>query len=117
MFALESSFKLAHVRVLAHDAPVVRSTHGRFTMNNEDDGHGQIGNDKSGVDENARAAMAKKGSPFLNTTQAAHHLGLSPRTLEKMRWEKSGPQYRKHGRHVRYHIDDLIAWSKSRSPQ
>lgn len=67
-------------------------------------------------DENSRAETAKRGSPFLNTRQAAHFLGLSPRTLEKMRFEKAGPKYRKHGRIVRYHIDDLISWSKDRAP-
>ena len=35
-------------------------------------------------DENARAAQAKKGSPFLSTEQAAFYVGLSHRTLEKM---------------------------------
>ena len=62
-------------------------------------------------DEIARAANAKKGSPFLNTDQAAHYIGLSRRTLEKMRTSGGGPRYRKHGRYVRYHIDDLDAWS------
>jgi excisionase family DNA binding protein len=65
-------------------------------------------------DEADRAAKAKKGSPFLSTDQAAHFIGLSRRTLEKMRVHGGGPQYRKHGRYVRYHIDDLDAWSKSR---
>lgn len=65
-------------------------------------------------DEADRAAKAKKGSPFLTTAQAAHFIGLSRRTLEKMRVQGGGPQYRKHGRYVRYHIDDLDAWSKSR---
>ena len=65
--------------------------------------------------EQDRAAAAKKGSPFLNTAQAAFYVGLSPRTLEKMRPKGVGPLYRKHGRHVRYHIDDLDAWSKHRS--
>ena len=60
-----------------------------------------------------RAAQAKKGSPFLNTPQAAHYVGLSARTLEKMRVVGGGPQFRKHGRYVRYHIDDLDAWSAS----
>ncbi|NGO53000.1 DNA-binding protein [Allomesorhizobium camelthorni] len=49
--------------------------------------------------ENERAARAKKGSPFLN------------RALEKMRTAGSGPRFRKHGRYVRYHIDDLDEWS------
>jgi len=66
-------------------------------------------------DENERAARAKKGSPFLNTAQAAFYVGLSSRTLEKMRVMGCGPKFRKHGRYVRYHIDDLDAWSESRS--
>jgi len=61
-----------------------------------------------------RAANAKKGSPFLNTAQAAFYIGLSQRTLEKMRWRGAGPFFRRHGRYVRYHIDDLDAWSQHR---
>ncbi|BEV11938.1 helix-turn-helix domain-containing protein [Asticcacaulis sp. DW145] len=64
-------------------------------------------------DENARAASAKKGSPFLNTDQAAHYMGLSRRTLEKFRAEGQGPVYRRHGRYVRYHIDDIDGWSRA----
>ncbi|OHV86678.1 helix-turn-helix transcriptional regulator [Mesorhizobium sp. ORS 3428] len=63
-------------------------------------------------DENERAARAKKGSPFLNTAQAAFYIGLSQRTLEKMRIKSAGPKFRKHGRYVRYHIDELDEWSK-----
>jgi len=62
-------------------------------------------------DEIIRAANAKKGSPFLNTDQAAHYVSLSRRTLEKMRTAGGGPRFRKHGRYVRYHIDDLNEWS------
>ncbi|EGY02468.1 hypothetical protein AZA_87858 [Nitrospirillum viridazoti Y2] len=65
-------------------------------------------------DEVSRAAKAKKGSPFLNTAQAAFYVGLSHRTLEKMRLKGGGPRFRKHGRYVRYHIDDLDAWSLGR---
>ncbi|WP_106640173.1 helix-turn-helix transcriptional regulator [Allosphingosinicella vermicomposti] len=63
-------------------------------------------------DEIARAAKAKKGCPFLNTAQAAYYIGLSARTLEKMRSAGQGPRFRKHGRYVRYHIVDLDAWSE-----
>lgn len=66
-------------------------------------------------DEILRAAKAKKGSPFLNTAQAAFYIGLSQRTLEKMRTIGGGPRYRKHGRYVRYHIDDLDGWSNARA--
>lgn len=52
--------------------------------------------------------------PFLTTKEAAQFLRLQPNTLEKMRVYGGGPIYRKHGRHVRYHIDDLTAWSDLR---
>ena len=65
-------------------------------------------------DAAARAARGKQVSPFLNTAQAAFYIGLSKRTLEKMRVTGAGPIYRKHGRYVRYHIDDLNAWSEGR---
>lgn len=59
-----------------------------------------------------RVASARKSCPFLTTAQAAFYVGLSRRTLEKMRSLGVGPKYRKHGRYVRYHIDDLDAWSE-----
>lgn len=62
-------------------------------------------------DDAKRAKNAKNESPFLNTEQAAHYVGLSHRTLEKMRVTGKGPRFRKHGRHVRYHIDALDIWS------
>jgi hypothetical protein len=63
-------------------------------------------------DEIARAARAKKGSPFLSTEQAAFYLGLSARKLQQMRAARAGPQFRRHSRYVRYHIDDLDNWSR-----
>ncbi len=63
-------------------------------------------------DEIARASRARKGSPFLNTEQAAFYLGLSARKLQLMRRTGAGPAFRRHSRYVRYHIDDLDAWSK-----
>ena len=59
----------------------------------------------------ARADHARKESPFLDSKAAAAYVGLSRRTLEKMRTTGRGPRYRKHGRYVRYHIDELNAWS------
>lgn len=68
-------------------------------------------------DENEyiRAAAARKGSPFLNTQQAAHYMCISERLLEQMRRDGKGPRYRKHGRHIRYRINDLDAYSEGRS--
>ncbi len=59
----------------------------------------------------ARAARAKKGSPFLSTEQAGFYLGLSARTMQTMRAAGTGPAFRRHSRYVRYHIDDLDQWS------
>lgn len=64
-------------------------------------------------DEVARAARAKKGSPFLSTEQAAFYLGLSARKMQAMRRFGIGPSFRRHSRYVRYHIADLDAWSEA----
>lgn len=64
-------------------------------------------------DATTRAAHAKKGSPFLNTEQAAFYLGICPRRLQVLRTSSQGPRYRRHSRYVRYHIDDLDIWSRA----
>ena len=63
-------------------------------------------------DDIARAQRARRGTPFLNTEQAAFYLGLSPRKLQQLRGAGEGPGFRRHSRYVRYHIDDLDDWSK-----
>jgi len=67
-------------------------------------------------DENTRAARACKGSPFLTPQQAAFYLGVSVRTLQIYRSKGNGPRFRRHCHRVRYHIDDLDAWSKGEAP-
>jgi hypothetical protein len=62
-----------------------------------------------------RAERAKRGTPYLNTAQAAHYLGISVRTMERMRARKKGPTPRRHALMVLYHIDDLDAWSRAKS--
>lgn len=64
------------------------------------------------MDDIVRAARAKKGSPFLSTEQAGFYLSLSARKLQAMRALGTGPSFRRHSRYVRYHIDDLDAWSQ-----
>jgi len=65
------------------------------------------------MNASARAGDGKKLSPFLDTAQAAFYIGLSKRTLEDMRRSGEGPKFRRHGRRIRYHIDDLAAWSEA----
>lgn len=62
-----------------------------------------------------RAERAKRGSPYLNTAQAAHYLGISAHTMERLRKKGTGPVARRHAWMIQYHIDDLDAWSRSRS--
>ena len=51
---------------------------------------------------------------FVATTQAAGYLGLSPRTLEKLRVRGGGPTYAKFGRRVLYAVEDLDRWAADR---
>jgi len=64
-------------------------------------------------DDIARANRAKRGSPFLNTDQAAAYLKISSRLLKRLRVQGKGPLFRRHCRFVQYHIDDLDAWSRA----
>ena len=48
---------------------------------------------------------------YLRTPDAAVHLGLSPRTLEKHRCYGTGPVYRKLGGRIVYALSDLKAWA------
>lgn len=54
-------------------------------------------------------------SPFLSTKGAAKYLGLRPDSLVKRRYFGQGPCFRKHGKNVFYHIDDLVSWSVDNS--
>ena len=49
---------------------------------------------------------------FLKTPDAAIHIGLSARTLEKHRCYWTGPVYRKLGGRIVYSVADLDAWAE-----
>ena len=66
-------------------------------------------------DDIERAQRAKRGSPFLNTDQAAAYLKISSRLLKRLRVGGEGPVFRRHSRFVQYHIDDLDLWSREHS--
>jgi len=67
------------------------------------------------LDDIERAQRAKRGSPFLNTDQAAAYLKISSRLLKRLRVRGEGPVFRRHSRFVQYHIDDLDLWSREHS--
>jgi predicted site-specific integrase-resolvase len=49
-------------------------------------------------------------STLLKTPAAAERLGLSTKCLENWRITGEGPVFRKFGRAVRYHVEDLDAF-------
>ena len=65
------------------------------------------------LDIKTGAPRVRPANPFLTPVQAGDFVKLSWRTLERMRQRGVGPPFRKHGRYVRYHIDDLVAWSEA----
>lgn len=56
--------------------------------------------------------LGPSGRPYLNTAQAAHYLGIGWRKLQKLRASGKGPRFRRHGRLIYYHPDDLEGWSR-----
>ena len=68
---------------------------------------------------NGGAGGAVPGAPgapgaatiFLDQRQLAELLGLSQRTVERMRCLGTGPPYSKFGRRVRYLTADVMAWA------
>ena len=52
---------------------------------------------------------------YLNTTQAATTLNISPRTLERWRIEGKGPSYRKFGKRVTYNQTALLQWAEEQT--
>ena len=51
---------------------------------------------------------------LLNSKKAAAFLGVSERTLERLRTAGQGPKYVKFGMVVRYDPADLLAWIEGR---
>jgi excisionase family DNA binding protein len=51
----------------------------------------------------------------MRVKQAAHYIGLSKSTLDKLRHFGGGPRYFKLGRAVVYRVEDLDAWMAERS--
>ena len=58
--------------------------------------------------------MTQRGTIYLNTREAAAHLGLSTRTLDRYRVSGEGPVFLRFGGRVRYLREDLDAWARTR---
>jgi hypothetical protein len=51
---------------------------------------------------------------FLTQTELAKRFRVSPRTLERWRWLKTGPQYHKFGGKIVYAVADVEAYERRR---
>lgn len=53
-------------------------------------------------------------SIILSQDELAKRWKISPRTLERWRWQNEGVKYIKIGRHVRYRLDDVEKYENER---
>ena len=60
--------------------------------------------------------MTDEGAQILTGQQVADLLQVSPRTLEEWRQTRSGPPWRRMGRHVRYLRREVLAWFEGLDP-
>jgi hypothetical protein len=58
--------------------------------------------------------MADTRPSYLNQQELARRWRVSPRTLERWRWLKTGPNYIKLGGKVVYALDDVEAYERRR---
>ena len=49
----------------------------------------------------------------LNQVQLSRRWGMSPRTLERWRWKKTGVPHLKVGGHVLYRLEDIEAYEQA----
>ena len=64
--------------------------------------------------DDGNEAAAADGGRHLSAKEAAAYLGLSTRTLRRMRREERGPPYARRGRGIIYDVRDLNDWVKAR---
>lgn len=54
--------------------------------------------------------MSEQDSEILTPEQVAELLHVSPRTMEEWRRTRTGPPWRRMGRHVRYLRREVLIW-------
>ena len=57
--------------------------------------------------------MTDRLTNHLNQVQLSRRWSLSPRTLERWRWERKGPRHLKVGGRVRYRLEDVEAFERN----
>jgi hypothetical protein len=57
--------------------------------------------------------MTERLTNHLNQIQLSRRWSLSPRTLERWRWERKGPRHLKVGGRVLYRLEDVEAFERN----
>jgi N-acyl-D-aspartate/D-glutamate deacylase len=57
--------------------------------------------------------MTDRLTNHLNQVQLSRRWSLSPRTLERWRWERKGPRHLKVGGRVLYRLEDVEAFERA----
>jgi hypothetical protein len=57
--------------------------------------------------------MTERLTNHLNQVQLSRRWSLSPRTLERWRWERKGPRHLKVGGRVLYRLEDVEAFERA----
>jgi predicted DNA-binding transcriptional regulator AlpA len=61
--------------------------------------------------------MSEHSQKHLSPAQLAEREDVSVQTVYDWNKTRTGPQFMKIGRHVRYRLADVIAWEKARTVQ
>jgi hypothetical protein len=69
-----------------------------------DNSSGHIGSNNSASEATSQSLR------HLNQEKLARRWNVSPRTLEKFRWKRQGPQFLKIGGRVAYRLEDVEAY-------
>ncbi len=51
---------------------------------------------------------------YLTQAELAARWRISPRTLERWRWKKTGPSFTKFGLKITYRLDDVVSFERRR---
>ncbi len=77
-------------------------------------GVGLLAAEAEDCEPHEESAMNHDESPHVSTRKAAAWLGVSARTLHRLREEGGGPDHYRFGRRVLYRCDDLKRWAAER---
>jgi hypothetical protein len=65
--------------------------------------------------QTSTGALGERAVRHFNQIDLARRWSISPRTLERWRWLRQGPEYLKIGGHVVYRVEDIEAFEAAQT--